>query len=103
MSTNLTENSATFVLLFYGHSTGDEILKKVADRLKRAFRTIDYVCRIGGDEFAIIMVEMVTVFINKLTEICYTKAIEIANEDGVFAVALVGGRKEAALWRTIFL
>ncbi len=42
----------------YGHSTGDEILKKVADRLKRAFRTIDYVCRIGGDEFAIIMVEM---------------------------------------------
>jgi len=28
------------------------------DSLKRAFRTIDYVCRIGGDEFAIIMVEM---------------------------------------------
>ena len=54
----MTENSATFVLLFYGHSTGDEILKKVADRLKRAFRIIDYVCRIGGDEFAIIMVEM---------------------------------------------
>ena len=49
------------------------------------------------------MAEMVTVFINKLTEICYTKAIEIANEDGVFALALVGGRKEAALWRTIFL
>ena len=73
------------------------------DNLKRAFRTIDYVCRIGGDEFAIIMAEMVTVFINKLTEICYTKVIEIANEDGVFALALVGGRKEAALWRTIFL
>lgn len=42
----------------YGHSTGDEILKKVANCLKRAFRSIDYVCRIGGDEFAIIMVEM---------------------------------------------
>ena len=49
------------------------------------------------------MAEMVTVFINKLTEICYTKTIGIANEDGVFALAPVGGRKEAALWRTIFL
>ena len=42
----------------YGHSTGDQILKKVASILKTEFRSIDYVCRIGGDEFAIIMVEM---------------------------------------------
>lgn len=44
----------------YGHATGDEILKKVASSLKTAFRSIDYVCRIGGDEFAIIMVKMTT-------------------------------------------
>ena len=42
----------------YGHAAGDVILKKVAELLTAAFRTIDYVCRIGGDEFAIIMVEM---------------------------------------------
>lgn len=42
----------------YGHAVGDEILKKVTRLLKSAFRSIDYVCRIGGDEFAIIMVEM---------------------------------------------
>lgn len=42
----------------YGHDMGDQILKKVADLLKKTFRSIDYVCRIGGDEFAIIMVEM---------------------------------------------
>ena len=42
----------------YGHSIGDQILKKVASILKTQFRSIDYVCRIGGDEFAIIMVEM---------------------------------------------
>ena len=35
-----------------------KILKKVSKLLKDAFRSIDYVCRIGGDEFAIIMVEM---------------------------------------------
>lgn len=42
----------------YGHATGDVILKKTATLLYTTFRTIDHVCRIGGDEFAIIMVEM---------------------------------------------
>ncbi len=42
----------------FGHAIGDQILKKVASILKTQFRSIDYVCRIGGDEFAIIMVEM---------------------------------------------
>ena len=42
----------------YGHATGDIILKKVATLLSTTFRTIDHICRIGGDEFAVIMVEM---------------------------------------------
>ena len=42
----------------YGHAVGDTILKSVTNSLKNAFRSIDYVCRIGGDEFAIVMVEM---------------------------------------------
>ena len=37
----------------YGHAAGDAILKKVVGCLKPAFRSIDYVCRIGGDEFVI--------------------------------------------------
>ena len=40
----------------YGHSMGDEILVKVARILSRSFRSEDYICRIGGDEFAVIMV-----------------------------------------------
>ena len=36
----------------YGHAVGDAILQKVTGSLKKAFRSIDYVCRIGGDEFA---------------------------------------------------
>lgn len=44
----------------YGHAVGDIILKSVADALKNTFRSIDYVCRIGGDEFAVVMVEMAT-------------------------------------------
>ena len=40
----------------YGHETGDKALKRLAKALKNAFRSEDYVCRVGGDEFAVIMV-----------------------------------------------
>ena len=39
----------------YGHDTGDRVLKKVANALQTSFRAEDYVCRIGGDEFAVIL------------------------------------------------
>ncbi len=42
----------------YGHETGDEVLKKVGAILAASFRLEDYVCRIGGDEFAVIMRRM---------------------------------------------
>jgi diguanylate cyclase (GGDEF)-like protein/PAS domain S-box-containing protein len=37
-----------------GHSTGDELLKASADRLRRCLRDADFIARLGGDEFAII-------------------------------------------------
>lgn len=42
----------------YGHATGDAVLKKVAYWLKNEFRNIDFACRVGGDEFAVIMVDV---------------------------------------------
>lgn len=39
----------------YGHQIGDRVLERVADVLRMNFRTRDYICRIGGDEFAVIM------------------------------------------------
>lgn len=76
----------------YGHAVGDAILKQVAGCLKKAFRSIDYVCRIGGDEFAVIMVEMTS-------DLGYTieEKIEAVNEqlkaggDGLPAVSLSVG------------
>ena len=38
-----------------GHPIGDELLKAVADRLRRCTREPDTIARLGGDEFAIIM------------------------------------------------
>ena len=42
----------------YGHDVGDKVLQKVAKYLKSSFRSSDYPCRIGGDEFAVIMTGM---------------------------------------------
>lgn len=42
--------------------------EKVASLLQKAFRSIDYVCRIGGDEFAVIMVDMTTDLTNTVKE-----------------------------------
>ena len=59
--------SSTYMLLFdvdnfksvndtYGHETGDKVLKKLVQILKNNFRSDDYVCRIGGDEFVVFMI-----------------------------------------------
>jgi diguanylate cyclase (GGDEF)-like protein len=41
----------------YGHQVGDEVLRKIASRLTAAVRGVDIVCRIGGDEFLIVMTD----------------------------------------------
>lgn len=38
-----------------GHETGDRILQKMTDRMKKSFRPEDHVCRVGGDEFVILV------------------------------------------------
>ena len=39
----------------FGHEVGDRVIKVVADKLTEHFRPEDHVCRIGGDEFCVIM------------------------------------------------
>jgi len=40
----------------YGHQNGDIILKEISDIFREYSRDIDFVCRYGGEEFAIIFI-----------------------------------------------
>ena len=75
-----------------GHAVGDDILKKVARLLTITFRNIDYVCRIGGDEFAIIMVEMTSDLDYTITEKVTELNHRLSNpDDGLPPVSLSVG------------
>ena len=39
----------------YGHGTGDEVLRSLAATLRSSVRGSDVVCRLGGEEFAVIL------------------------------------------------
>ena len=41
----------------HGHSTGDEVLQRVAETIKENVRETDAVGRLGGDEFAVLMTQ----------------------------------------------
>ncbi len=76
----------------FGHPTGDAILKKVACLLTTTFRSVDYICRIGGDEFAVVMVEITSdlqyTISEKLDAINQTLS---QPDDGLPAVSLSAG------------
>jgi two-component system cell cycle response regulator len=41
----------------YGHDAGDDVLRELANRMRKSIRGIDLACRYGGEEFVILMPE----------------------------------------------
>lgn len=42
----------------YGHAIGDEVLKRVTERMQGQLRAMDTLARIGGDEFVILLMDL---------------------------------------------
>ena len=73
----------------YGHSTGDAVIRKVAQRLKTSFRSTDYIFRIGGDEFVVVMIDVSESLYGTVEEKLNALKESLANDsDGFPAVTL---------------
>ncbi|GAB6075222.1 EAL domain-containing protein [Desulfurobacterium crinifex] len=42
----------------YGHDIGDEVLKKIGERIRTTIREMDIACRLGGDEFLVLILDL---------------------------------------------
>lgn len=64
----------------HGHQAGDRVLRMLARRLQEALRRIDHVCRVGGEEFALILTdtpaEAAHEVVSRLLEADYTETVD---------------------------
>jgi len=69
----------------YGHQVGDRVLRAFADCLKKRVRVIDVAARLGGEEFAVLLVE---------TDHAGALALAESLREAVEALAIPGGPRE---------
>lgn len=83
----------------HGHQAGDEVLKVIASRLRKAVRDGDVVARWGGDEFVVVMPGIST------EEMASRRALQLADQiagrtrlDGVLDPLRIKVSVGAAVW-----
>ena len=69
----------------YGHREGDRILIQAANVLKTTFRVSDIIARMGGDEFAILLVEGVPMSVSQITARLQKKINDLKNPENSHA------------------
>lgn len=52
----------------HGHQTGDEVLREVARRILRSIRTQDFACRMGGEEFLLVVADPLAIEAIKIAQ-----------------------------------
>ncbi|RMA82418.1 GGDEF and EAL domain-containing protein [Umboniibacter marinipuniceus] len=84
----------------YGHEVGDELLQLVAARLKQTLRPHDAICRLGGDEFTVILKQLP---VNSARDLAAKTADRLVN--ALEVVFEIGARKiyvSASIGITLF-
>ena len=66
----------------YGHDIGDRVLCAAVEAMKRNFRSVDHISRIGGDEFCIIMPRTGQKDAEKISEKIHEINKELSEEGG---------------------
>jgi two-component system cell cycle response regulator len=52
----------------YGHGAGDIVLRGFAERIRKVIRTSDLICRLGGEEFVVVMPDTTLDIAEKVAE-----------------------------------
>jgi diguanylate cyclase (GGDEF)-like protein len=83
----------------FGHAVGDELLAELAGHLRATVRASDVVCRIGGEEFAIIVprsrAERTVMLAERLAERLEAVELELAGKIAV-SIGIAQGPEDAA-------
>lgn len=79
----------------YGHPAGDQVLQMVTQRVRYAVRPMDYVARIGGEEFAVLCPNCPPSFAMAVAERARTaieaQPIELPDQGAIDVTVSVGG------------
>jgi diguanylate cyclase (GGDEF)-like protein len=87
----------------YGHAAGDEVLRVVAGRLQEVAGPLDVVCRMGGDEFTVLVrpasatEAVITNITSALSEPILHEGIELRTSGGVGHALAGPGKDERAI------
>jgi len=83
----------------YGHAAGDWVLRTVADACRHLCRKDDHISRIGGEEFAILLLDCELDAAAKMAQACCDRiaAIDTAPSGHVFSISASFGVTSAGL------
>lgn len=71
----------------FGHTAGDELLRKTAAVLERCFRKDDILCRYGGDEFVVLLTNTEEAVVSEIVARIQAEVAAMPTERGILSIA----------------
>lgn len=71
----------------FGHTAGDELLRKTAAVLERCFRKDDILCRYGGDEFVVLLTNTEGSVVSEIVARIQAEVAAMPTERGILSIS----------------